>query len=627
MIGGRMRKDAALLVLVGAMALGFAPTAKAGTYDVVMCNAPGAERQNLSWKVEAYNALGRSAPALSSFRVTALQKCHSEAGVLVHPAMTPKVVRAGDGVGLVFRAPAGNTVKRMQLWRYAATRVTGTTAPDNGWWTAFLRAGSEVAGKAVFGNETCEGKTPTPPETVWCMRGASTFATSPMVAYDDIGEPVVSFALECNGPTPSTRCSTAAAENDPHAAIHLQAAVVTVDDPEAPSVSATLPETYGRQSTPLVLSASDSAGIRSIKLLVDGAERLSEDYECDYRKPAPCPEAVTRAFDLAGVADGRHTVTLVAEDAASNITRSERVVELDGTLPVVDRVTVSGRRVTVDVADGLSGVAGGTIEARRKRDAPFVALKTTLRGGRLVAQVPRSYPKSRLGLRVAVADKAGNALSAVVTSMSLSTRVGRARLRKVRNERATVPYGRAVTVSGRLTTSDNVAMPGQPVVISGAIRRAGAPVEQLATTVTRADGHFAVKLPAGPSRKLTVSYPGAEGFLPRARDVALHVPARSSLHASTTTLRGAGTVRFSGRLGVIGTSLPSGGLRVDLQAYDRGSWRTFASPRARGTRAAWRTSYRFSGVPGRYPIRVRIRREALFPYESGYSASVVVRVR
>jgi hypothetical protein len=36
---------------------------------------------------------------------------------------------------------------------------------------------------------------------------------------------------------------------------------------------------------------------------------------------------------------------------------------------------------------------------------------------------------------------------------------------------------------------------------------------------------------------------------------------------------------------------------------------------------------RFRGTPGRYPVRLRIRREAAFGYELGYSPSVVVTVR
>ena len=127
------------------------------------------------------------------------------------------------------------------------------------------------------------------------------------------------------------------------------------------------------------------------------------------------------------------------------MTRSERTVDVDGTPPLIDRVPVSGRRVSVLVSDAGSGVASGTIAVRDDTDAPYTPLKTTLRAGRLTANVPRSFSMSSLGIEVSVADRAGNAFTSVVTSMSLSTRVGAGRPRKVRNERARVGYGRAVT--------------------------------------------------------------------------------------------------------------------------------------------------------------------------------------
>jgi hypothetical protein len=77
---------------------------------------------------------------------------------------------------------------------------------------------------------------------------------------------------------------------------------------------------------------------------------------------------------------------------------------------------------------------------------------------------------------------------------------------------------------------------------------------------------------------------------------------------------------------VTGAVVPRSGKLIDLQAFDAGRWRTFATARARGAKGAWRSSYTFAGRPGRYPVRVRIRREAAFPYELGYSRSVVVRV-
>ena len=105
------------------------------------------------------------------------------------------------------------------------------------------------------------------------------------------------------------------------------------------------------------------------------------------------------------------------------------------------------------------------------------------------------------------------------------------------------------------------------------------------------------------------------------------MPASATIHAAAESIRGAGSVRFSGRLRLLGTTLPPGGKIVDLQASQRGRWSTVATTRATGANARWHAVARFRGTPGRYPVRLRIRREALFPYELGYSASVTVRVR
>ena len=446
------------------------------------------------------------------------------------------------------------------------------------------------------------------------------------VTYD-VGEPVVSWGMQCTGPATTSLCFTGNGSNG-LAHLHLQAAVVTVDDPVAPVVEPGLPGDGVRRTNEIfTAAASDSAGIRSLRVLVDGVARVDETLPCDFRLPAPCAAARSRDFDLAGVPDGRHTVTTVAEDAASNVTRSERIVDVDGTPPVIDRVPVTARRVTVLVSDAGSGVASGTIAVRDDTGAPYTPLKTTVAAGRLTANVPRSFSMSSLGIEVSVADRAGNAFSSVVTSMSLSTRVGRGSSRKVRNERATVGYGRAVTLLGRLTTVDGTAVAGQPIVVTGVERRAGAAAVALGSVTTDARGRFSMVVPAGPSRDVSVRFAGASGLLHRLRSVSLRVPASATIHASRVSLGGQGAIRFSGRLRALGAALPPGGKIVDLQAAQRGRWSTVATTRTRGASGAWRAVARFRGTPGRYPVRLRIRREALFPYELGYSASVVVRVR
>lgn len=627
-----MRKEAAYLATAIALLTVFtAGSARAGTYDVVACGAPGAAMSNFSWAFETFSATGKTAPDPARFTLSPVSPdaCATGSGVTFASLRTKQVVNADDAAGWVFRAPESTTVKRVQLWRNAATRAStddpATGGLENGWWTLLARAGDVAAGRVVLAAETCPGNTPTAPDALYCRKGNASYPATVPVSYD-VGEPVVSWAVQCAGPTLASQCLTGNG-TDQFAHLHLQAAIVTVEDPVAPVVSAGLPEGgFRRTNEVFTARASDSSGVRSLRVAVDGVDRVNEGYACDFRLAAPCAAARSRDFDLVGVADGRHTVTTVAEDAASNVSRAERVVEVDGTPPVVDRVAVSGRRISVLVSDAGSGLAGGTIDVRAKTDAPYVALKTTLTGGRLTATVPRSVSMSRLGIRFSVADKAGNAVSSVVTSMSLSTRVGK-RSRKVQNERASIPYGRAVTVLGRLTSTDGAPLADQPVVITGLLRAAGATPQTVATVRTDSAGRFSVPVPAGPSRTLSVRYPGTPALLHRTRTLALRVPASATVRASRASLRGAGAVRFSGRLRALGAALPPGGKIVDLQAAQGGRWSTVATTRTRGATGAWSAVARFRGTPGRYPVRLRIRREALFPYELGYSHAVVVRVR
>ena len=352
----------------------------------------------------------------------------------------------------------------------------------------------------------------------------------------------MTWGLQCAGPNVDSYCFTGAGrEGTPTVGSSSTPPNVLVEDTVAPDLSGTPSETgYRRPADGFPVSARDSAGIRSLRVLVDGEERLNSRPACDYRYASPCPVDGSQLVSLASEPDGQHTVTIIAEDPAANVGRLDRTVLLDGTAPVIDEVPVTGRKITARVADAASGMASGAIAVRDKSTKPFRLIKTTLRNGQLVATVPASISMSNLAIRVSATDKAGNTVTSAVTSMSLSTRVGSRSARKVQNSRASIPYGRTATVLGRLTTTDGAALAGQPIVISGTLRRTGATARQLLSATTDRTGRFSVRIPAGPSQNLTVSYPGGAGLVHRDRAVALLVPASASIRASTATLRGAG---------------------------------------------------------------------------------------
>jgi hypothetical protein len=108
--------------------------------------------------------------------------------------------------------------------------------------------------------------------------------------------------------------------------------------------------------------------------------------------------------------------------------------------------------------------------------------------------------------------------------------------------------------------------------------------------------------------------------------MALLVRARSTIRPSRRTFVNGETMRLRGRLR--GGSIPPEGKLVELQVLLRGKWRTFATTRAT-RRGRWRYDYRFDGTRGRqtYRFRARVPREATYPYETGVSRVVKVRVR
>jgi hypothetical protein len=143
--------------------------------------------------------------------------------------------------------------------------------------------------------------------------------------------------------------------------------------------------------------------------------------------------------------------------------------------------------------------------------------------------------------------------------------------------------------------------------------------------VTGADGRFTYRVAPGPSRQLWFGVrtdPQVPTFAcsPRLR---LLVRASSTIHASRARLRGAGRVTFSGRLR--DGWVPSRGTTVVLEAFSRGHWQPFASPRT-NRRGSWHARYRFSGVRGTYRIRARIPGDAAYPFAPGLSRVVKVRV-
>ena len=313
-------------------------------------------------------------------------------------------------------------------------------------------------------------------------------------------------------------------------------------------------------------------------------------------------------------------------------------------------------QVSVRVTDRVSGLASGQIEISREGSGVWQTLLTRVDGNRLVARVDDALlPPGSYRLRATARDHAGNQRSsdmrldgqAMVIGLPIRIPTGiRAGVVRTRTERsatgrrgkrgerqrqvvtldpaARVIFGRPVRLSGRLQNRDGQPIRDAEILV---LSRSAGTAEQLAATLrTDAQGKFTHVTRASSTQTLQFVYQGTALMLPSQSEVALSVPAASTIRARPRRLRNGRTVRFAGR--VRSVPIPPAGKLVELQVVLSGDWQTF---RTTYTDAAgeWRVPYRFERTCGltRYRFRARLPAEAGYPFETGVTRGVGVLVR
>jgi len=192
--------------------------------------------------------------------------------------------------------------------------------------------------------------------------------------------------------------------------------------------------------------------------------------------------------------------------------------------------------------------------------------------------------------------------------------------------RRAVRFGRGAAV--RVGLADEAGRPIAAAALQLLTRevRSGSEWRLAPAVTTGADGRVLVALAAGPSRRVRLEYRVHTGDVRPAvaAEVRLDVRAGVTLKVRPRDLRGRRTIRLRGRL--LAAPATRLGKVITLQARERGRWRDFTSARTRrGGRFA--TRYRFtSGARGTFPIRAVARADASYPYATGRSRAVRVRV-
>jgi len=352
----------------------------------------------------------------------------------------------------------------------------------------------------------------------------------------------------------------------------------------------------------VVSPTNPCVGAHTVPLLIRGMKvTLSED----------TPPVVFRLggtlLDPGSQGDTR-TVTYAASDPQSGLRKIEAL--LDGTLvgsnDLTARCTHSGFTVCPVSDDGTL-----QIDTRAVANGPR---QLTLR----VWDAAGNASEVNGDRAIEVANQSGRA-PADISVYTLS-----ARFKSTPRSTATVPYGRLVSVRGRLTDSSRPVPAESPIEVLER-RDAGAARDVLRARVkTKSDGSFSVVLvTTRPSRTVRLAYRPDGGGEVVSRPLKLRVRSASRLRAS---LRGR-LVRFSGR--VLSRPVARRGKRILLEGRSPGSaWTQFKSLRTD-------SKGRFSGT---YRLRVRrpgvvLKIRAVVPSENGYgyvssrSRAVALRVR
>jgi hypothetical protein len=364
--------------------------------------------------------------------------------------------------------------------------------------------------------------------------------------------------------------------------------------------------------------------------------------------------------DLTVPAAGSYSLQLWLRDEAGNEDPSTAVtvpLRFDDLRPEVRFSTdPSEAQIKADVGDAHSGPATGQLLYRRVDADAWTELPTKLVPGDRPGFAHLVAPMPELGFgtfvfRADATDGAGNATSTTLradgTQMAIR-RVPPPHLPKVprsksrlfarlrgghgRGESLTVPFGAPALLSGRLVrAADGDGLGGRALrVVSRPSRGALTP-----TTVDAAEtgeqGGFELRLPPGPSRRVTVTFAGDGGLEPAARrPLELRVRAGVALRAVPLNLRTGQEVRLSGWVRSKGAPIPRRGKLVAIQYLEEAThrWRPVLVTRS-DHHGRFHARYRFRYVTGTAAIRLRATAlaEERWPYVPGSSPPVTVRVR
>jgi hypothetical protein len=327
---------------------------------------------------------------------------------------------------------------------------------------------------------------------------------------------------------------------------------------------------------------------------------------------------------------GEYSLSVWLEDAAGNQREANAAVSVpirwDPEPPELAFLApdpADPLRVVVRTSDKHSGMAGGEIEVRASGASTWHGLHTELQGSDLVAYVDdERFRRGAYEFRARGVDRAGNEATTgkrtdgTAATFHLPVRIDtrlavgvRRRVDRRLDSDVLASFGRRLRLTGRLTNADGQPLDGASV--EALEKRPDGALLPVGLATTNEFGGFRYVVRAIRNRALTFRYAGSRRIGAATARFRLRVPGTTSIRVNRKKVRNGQGVLFSGR--VLTRPVPADGKLLEMQAYFRGRWRTFATLRTDG-RGRWRFRYQFGATLGRVTYRFR----AQLPYEGGY---------
>jgi hypothetical protein len=471
---------------------------------------------------------------------------------------------SGSQVGLQIDVPGSAPDVTIQS---ISAEVIGSSVTGDDAWLGFTSGGQALPGavELPYGG----GSNYTASESWTLPQGARDFEANVTCSTDD-SSPTCYFADSIAVPALNDITLTLEDNTPP-----------VIKSASGPLATAAADKSTLAGSQTLSFTASDGdSGVRSATLTLtpqDGETPYTHTFDfaaqCSYDSWNACPltESVSEfALNTAALKDGNYTVSLSVTNAAGNVASdSLGTITTRNTTPAISPLgalpgpgSSAGAAGTQPSAIGLGAPNGtGASEAAQLRlgVSPTILRSFTHRALRLSGRLLND-----------LGDPIGNATLAIVQQIAGSSRT-----------------------------------------------------QVIAYAKTQANGTFAVRVPAGPSRLVEVAYRAFSADASYAAQAKIEESVRAGVELNINPRRTnpSGTITLTGK---VQGPIPPQGTIVELLVHYRGRWEPFRAPRTDSS-GHFEVPYQFEGGVGHFPFRAEVPTgQAGFPFVGGYSVVVDV---